>query len=401
MLYNDLDYSFIRLRDNQSDAIDTYSPAVEISYAGYQVHLKPNEAILQITNSPVNINMETYNVYLLDSCGNVLEDITENIFMNAFSDSNGISQIVWEWVNQSDYPGQIVQMYWESTESTDKFWSNYFITSSQDLELTTRFDYTSSGYLDGTQYDYAGFSSQTNENYVQSIRLRMYFNNTVNESERQEYHQISTNVTIAARNIKKWKERYILDSWDDWTMKRLETLVVNDKIYLEGYRTFSSEPIEFTEREMDSDIGEGEAILNKDYSQKYEWVYQEFAGGQAVSFTPTGTWLSGTTFATFTITYNANIELQTGSVIVYNSSDGVEATYTEAVMSATDNVLTITTNLSPSDDTYYVNVSEGLVSFLGLDSEAINDNSTWTFELRASDFLSADYNDSDYLTANS
>ena len=29
----------------------------------------------------------------------------------------------------------------------------------------------------------------------------MYFNNTVNESERQEYHQISTNVTIAARNI--------------------------------------------------------------------------------------------------------------------------------------------------------------------------------------------------------
>ena len=66
MLYNDLDYSFIRLRNNQDDATDTYSPGVDISYAGHQIHLKPNEPILQITNSPVNIDMETYNIYLLD-----------------------------------------------------------------------------------------------------------------------------------------------------------------------------------------------------------------------------------------------------------------------------------------------------------------------------------------------
>ena len=398
MLQGDQDFSFIRLRDNQEDAVSTFSPVVEISYAGYQIHLKPNEPIFQITNSPTNINLETYKVELLDNCGNVLEDITGNIFITPFSDRNGVSQIAWEWVNTSNYPGSLLQMRWTDTADGNQWWTNYFISSNADLEETVRFDYNSNDYHYGTDYTYAGISSQTNKKYFQSIRLRMYYNNMINESERSEYHQISTDITIATRNIKKWKERYILDSFDDFTIQRLETLITSDFVYTDRYRTFSSTPIEFSEREMSSDISEAEAILNKDYSQSYDWLYQEFAGAVAVSFTPNGSFVSGTSFAVFTITYSANIELVNGTVTVYDSSNNLLATYTEADMSVNGTVLTIVTALSLADGDYYVNVSEGLVTFLGLESEAITDNSAWTFAIQGSDFNSADYNNDDYLT---
>jgi hypothetical protein len=67
-------------------------------------------------------------------------------------------------------------------------------------------------------------------------------------------------------------------------------------------------------------------------------------------------------------------------------------------MSVSGNQLTISTDLNYTNDTYYVNISSGLVSGIGVNNQAINDNITWTFTLRDADFLGTDFNNSDFFT---
>jgi hypothetical protein len=401
----DLDYSFIRIRDNFNDAIDTnYSPAADLGYAGYAIQLKPDEPIVQISNSPVNITLQTFEVHILNLCQEALEDVTQNFFITPFTDTNGISQIVWEWLNTSEYYGQVVVLRFTDTGSGDFYYTNPFLTTDINSDLTTRFDYRSSDFHYGTQYDRAG-NNLEGTIFYQSIRLKAYYNNKVNDSERQEYHQISTDVTISARNIKKWKERYILDAWDDFTIERLEILVTNDEVYLDTVRSFSSDPIDFVEREGDSDMSEKEFLSNKDYTQTFIFDFQIWGGLSTIIFDPLGSYITGTTFSEYSMTFETTVELTgTGQVDVFNIvGDVLLVSYPSAsftVVGGTKVVVSAaaTAGENPADGDYYVNVSAGFVTTLGVTNEAITDNTTWAFNLAVADYASADFNAADYLT---
>lgn len=401
----DQDFSFIRLRNNFDDATDTnFSPATTLSYAGYAIQLLPGEPILQITNSPVNINLLSFEVHIIDTCQNVLEEVTENFFITPFVDSNGITQIVWEWVNDSEYFSRVVILRFTDLGSGDFFYTNPFLTSATDNGLTVRFDYRNIGFHEGTQYDRAGNSLQ-GTGFYQSIRLKAYYNNKDNQSERNEYHQISTNVTISARNIRKIKENYILDAWDDFTISRLEILVTSSENYLDTVRGFSSDPIDFVEREVDSDMSEKEFLISKDFTQIFNFAFQIFPGLATITFAPQGSFITGTTFSEYSLTFQTTVQLTgSGQVDVFNIvGDVLLVSYPSAsftVVGGTKVVVdaTATAGENPADGTYYVNVSAGFVQTLGINNEAITDTSTWTFNLAVADYAIADFNATDYLT---
>ena len=411
-MISDLDFSFIRIRDNFADATDTnYSPATELSYAGYAIQLIPGETILQISNSPVNISLTSFEVHLIDSCENVLEDVSENFFITPFVDSNGITQVIWEWINDSEYPNKIVILRFTDLGSGDFYYTNPFLTTTNDSDLTSRFDYRSDDEHEGTQYGVAGNNLQ-GTGFYQSIRLKAYYNNKVNESERNEYHQISTNITISARNIKKIKQRYLLDAWDDFSIERLETLVTNDEVYLmdetanTSIRSFNSDPIDFVERELDSDMSEKEVLFSKDFTQTFTFNQQIYSGVSDIIFAPIGSFVTGATIVEYSMTLTTTVTLSgTGTVQVFNSStDVLLVSYDNSDFAVIGDfkmraLAAATAGENPADATYYVNVTAGFFTTLGLSNDAITDKTTWTFTFAPADYLAADFNASDYLTA--
>jgi len=399
-MIKDLDYSFIRLRDNYAEACDTsFSPAVELSYAGYGIHLIPGETYFQISNSPTNINLETYEVHVLNTCGEVLEEITAYIFIQGFTDSNGIKQIAWEWVCGQDYPQGVISLRFTDTGSGNFYYTNYFNCSKYDSELTARFEYKSSNPHYGTQYDRADF--------YQAIRIKAIYNNLLNESERNEYHQISTDITVDTRNIRKIKERYYLEALDDWTILRLETLLTNEEVYIDAYRKYSTTPIEMVERELDSDISEKEFIVNPDYSQEFTYEWQIFEGIDVVEYIPFGTYSSGTQIPKYGVNYNAPVTLNTGSgkkITVYDASDdSVLVTYDVddfgvVAMTTLRNDAAGTPGEYPADGNYYVHMDEEFAYILGIPNEEISDSVTWVFQLTGGEYEETEYNNDEYLT---
>lgn len=389
----DRDNSFLRLRDNFDDAKDlNESAAVTHEYVG-QVHLIPGETYLQITNSPTPILFNgNYEVFLVDTCDVEIEDVTSNIFIEEFTDTNAIKQISWEFLNDFEHHYTPLSLRFKNTVSDETWFTNLFITTADDVKLTTRIDYKNNGIHYGTQYNRADF--------FQSIRLNMYFRNRINESERAEYHEISTDVTVPQRNIRKIKERYVLDDFDGFTVDRLEILLSSNEVFINDVRHYSTVPIEFVEPEMDSNKSEHEMIVNKDDTQLFTFDFQIFEGFNIITFQPLGNYILSNLPDDVKAEFSIDVVLNTGTLTVFDASDdSVIHTYTEADMIisvgdtlAMPNLLThVTVNGS-----YYIKLDAGLVSGLGIPFDGILDKTTWTFTVQDADYDSVDYS-TDYL----
>ncbi|MFK7810190.1 MAG: LamG domain-containing protein [Saprospiraceae bacterium] len=394
----DLDYSFLRLRDNFKDAKDlSDSPLVDATLAQYtQIHLRPNETYFQISNSPTEIVFnDNYDAFLIDECGEEVIEITNNIFIREFTDTNAIKQISWEFLNTFDYYMKPLSIRLRSTVNGDSWYTNLFVTSEYNIELTTRFDYKSSYAHYGTQYNRA--------DYYQSIRLNTYFRNKINESERSEYHQITTNVTVPQRNIKKIKERYLLNNINTWTNERIENMLINSEVYTDCFRTYSTTPIEFLEPELDSNFAEGEMILNKDYNfPPFEFTYQIFEGLLITNRKPIGIYTIGNYTDELKAEFNYPITINTGEVRIYSVLNGLIATYNESDLSLLDdNTFTSLdfTGLVTDNGDYYVHIDSTLFSYVGAFFEGINNDTDWTFSILAGRYDNARYDNSRYLVA--
>lgn len=389
-----IDYSFIRFKNNLTDAMSLeQSPLNDIESIG-QIQLFPNETYLQITNSPTNIVVGNYRVWYVDMCGNDIIEVTNNFFVNQFTDSAGVSQMSWEFLNTFERYSQIVAFKIVNQDNNDTWYSNPFLSTAQNGRYTSRFDYKSVGIKYGVDYNRADF--------FQSIRLTTYYNNLVNESERQEYHQISTDITISARNIRDFRERYICHQFNEFTLQRLELAITSDLLYVNGVRAFSSTPIEFEPREADSDYLEAEMILNKNPNQTFTASNQIFEGLTVTEYFPQGHYNTGSTFTRLQLTFNIDITLNTGGVRVFEGSTLIDSFNETQMIIQGNNRLVILLNgsplASPADGTYHVNVDAGLVGALGLTNAAIDDQTTWTFTLSQGDYSSADYDSTDYFT---
>lgn len=385
-----MDNSFLRLKNNFDDAKNLgESRAIELEYVG-QVHLVPNETYLQITNNENGINFSNIKVYLVDACDNVLQEVSDYVFWNTFTDSNGLKQISWEFINRWDYNSKLVALKFVEQSNNEAYWTNLFVTTEYRKDYTTRIDYKNNGYHYGTDYERA--------NYYQSIRLSMYYNNPINESERAEYHQISTDITVPQRNINKQKDRFILDEFDYFTARRLEFLLSSSEIYFDNKRYYNTTPLEYPVREGDSNMFEGECIMNPT-DETFTFSYQIFPG---LIFTriPEGIYTLPDYPDVLTATFQVPITLGTGTLTVYDASDfSVLATYTESDITITNNELSIPsfTGLINSNGKYYINFTQGIVNYVGIPVEAIFNSSDWTWTIQDADYSSSDYSNEYFI----
>ena len=393
----DKDFSFLRLRDNFDDAKNMgESPQASILYNS-QVRLSKGETYFQISNSPTSIVFnDNYDVYLVDCSGNEIENITPNIFLEEFFDSNGIKQIAWEYICDSEHYFKDLSFRFRNTINNDVWYTNLVNITECDKELTTRFDYKHFENHYGTQYERA--------DYYQSIRLAVYFRHPVNEDTREEYHEITTNNTSAQRNIKKRKRKYILNDTSSWINERIDNMITCSYLYADFWKMTNTTPIEFNEPEMDSNISEGELLLNPSLTyETYTFAYQFFDGFTLLNFNPSGFYATGYAIDAMSVDGSADLTLHTGTLSVYNSGGTLIHSFDESdmVIQAGNQLKIITTSTpvqSLPNDTYYVNMTQGLVSGLGIGNEAITDNTTWTFTFREPDFLQADFNNNDFFT---
>ena len=392
-----MDYSFIRLKDNFGDAKNIGDSPVSTHFKYECIQLSPNEAYLQITNVDGGISFNgDYLVEIVD-CSNIpLADVTGRVFIEEFV-SNGVNQLSFEIVNLGvDFYRKTVYLRFTHTISNVVYWSNPLNITDYEKEHTTYFQYKNYNNFLGIGY--------TSAQKYQSIRIRTYFDIPVNNTEIQDYYQITRQATISARALVKKFERYQIDYINSFTYERLNGLLIHDIIYVDCVRMTNKTSIESDDREGDSNWFVANFTIAKNYSDKKEYEYQIFEGLNAIEFLPIGSYTLAGILATGNyVVFNttSNIVIHTGTITLYDSLNNIIDTFTEADITTDENEMSIfnLTDNIVSNGVYHIKISDQLVSAEGIYFVGINDDTTWVFTVVDADYSSLDYNSNDYFTA--
>ena len=392
-----MDYSFLKLYDSMSGSLnDNKFKDANLLYQT-SIQLFPDEAYLQITNYDGGISLGfDSDVFVVDCFDNVLADITNNVFIDQFIDVNGFTQCKIEFVNLNvDFHGRKVMIKFTINSSDAVYYTKPIKISHKESVRTYRFDYTSNRNMEGISY--------VNAVAYQSIRLALKFTGYSNNSEVGEYYQISTGNNISTRFLRKMGENFIAQNIDIFTFERLQEVFMHDIIYIDGKRLTNKPILEPQEQIGNTDLIKANFTAYLNENDTYEYEFQVFDGLVLSNYNPFGLYLTGFQIEGLSFDTNINIELLTGSLRVYDSSDTLIYDFNESDMVLnSDTQLKIISTGTPVQNlpngTYYVNLDAGLVTGLGVLNEAITDSTTWTFTIADGQFNRLQFNNSQFLT---
>lgn len=384
-----IDYSFLRFKNTIEEAISIEPKISSIHYYG-QVHLIPNEFYAQITNFDDGIEFAgDYEAYLVDLCGNEIEEITSKVRLYEFSDIRGINQIRFEFYLTEDYGLEPMLLKLKHTQSYEEFFSSPFVCSELLKEQTSLFTYRSYGYFKGISYDKV--------EQFQNIRLNLYLDYPENKTEVGEYYQVTRGRTISDRALYGESEKYSCEAMNAFYFSRINIMLIHDVVYVDGVRITNKPQLANEERLMDSNIFTASFDCFKDYDDAYafEADYYRF---DIVYLYPQGIFTSQPpVFAE--IRFSDNV-IDNGNTIIrlrdYSNGDIIQ-TVTSSGLTIVGNKITFSLPLGITFGKYYFEVSGGsLSSPSGKIFDGINNKETWNYWIKEGDYKLGDYDSDDY-----
>jgi len=382
------DFSFIRLTKNDfALAKQADNPNIAtLLYNGFIV-MQPNETFLQISASDTHIAfVGGIQVDLIDCNGLVIQNIDSNFYYEGFVDANGISQIAFEFGNIGvDYWTKPLYLKITDLVNDNIYFSNGFLVTNYQSDLTTRFDYTNATKIYGISYDLAP--------YTQSVRLSGCYDYTPTNKRDVKQYVTSQGKQVNYRSITTFLRQYKIDSLDYFVNDRLEVLFSHGAIYCNNQRVVVSD-YSVDERKGLSNLLNGEFTINPQ-GQSFSFAYQLYEGLEVVSRLPLhlGTYTVASLPA-IELTFNRNITLVDGFVIKLYKG-GVLQTINPTTYTPTLNVLNITPTYIFTNGGYSIVIEPNLV-YNGLDYWQGFGATEWTFDIIDGEYNNTQYNN-EYL----
>jgi len=270
------DYSFIRLEPTLEKGRNTRpSPLANIFYLS-QIQLSAKEFYCQITNTKDGIAFDgNYAVFVTDCNGTELLDITTKVSITEFT-YNGIPQIKYEIAPiGTDFFKRNVLLKFVHTVSDYVWYSNPIIISDYEIYKTSLFEYR----------DYTGIDSIAN--VMQSIRLACWFSNNDAEGDTSEYVRLN-GVKVSGRLIRTELENYKFEQIDNFTFRRLNYLLSNPIVYVNGNRATNKQTLKSSDPIGNTNIWLQDFTLPIDYNDTYISTPQLFGEFEAIELIPSG-----------------------------------------------------------------------------------------------------------------
>lgn len=384
-----MDYSFLRFEDSLEQAKKIKnSPLSSIAVSQNPIQLLPTEYYLQITNFASGIVFNgDYEAYLIDCNGTTKADITSKVAIYEFVDNEGINQIAIELYKLGlDFYKQSLYLKLVHTTSNDVYYSNSFYLTNYEANKTTRFDYRNGNEFFDIAYNKVDF--------YQSIRLITWFSDLVDETEVGNYYQISKGNTISNRPLYKQREKYKFDYLNNFVFERTNAMLLSDIVYIDCVRQTNKTTCKSGEFIGDSNYYKSEFEVYKDYNQTYlpyPFIYQPL---NLIDKTPFGIYTLSSLPTEITLTFNRDITLLSGNVVIKDSLGSIISTFNEVNINIVDNIATIDiTGEITTNDTYTIEVDADLFT----DSSDNNAFYSWTFEVVDGEFDNTEFDNTEFL----
>lgn len=406
----ELDKSFLRLLPSFSEAKSEVMIDSELIYSA-PICLHPKERYLQITNLPIDYRVTGFNPYnpvtvtnefkrrvvedagefeafnclvsflsynnvaqIIDCNGNVLKDITANVYFSFFTDINNIQQFAFEILPiQEDF--YYKNCYLKFTINDFVFYSNGFYITEDDENKTFRLDYNNNGYYQGISYDKI--------DVYQSIRLFGYLNQTLTKDEVTIYTQLNGKVR-RSRPIQGLESKFNIDLTDTFTFERLANCLNSQIVYLNGVRFNTIDNVQSEDRLGKSNLFSTSFKGQFDYNDKFTDSNQIAADFEVIYYAPSDVVKFSISPSRYFIEFNRDY-LNCEYVKLYNYSN--DALIYDLQKEISTNVVEGGIGILAIGKYYFTLKA---TSIFGEVLE-ITDKNTLTFEVKNADYSATDY----------
>ena len=383
-----MDNAFLRLKPTFEQAKTIGDPRQSKNRYYDSIVLNPNETYLQITNSDVDIVFNgDYNVFLIDCFNSELLEITDKVYINEFTDVQGVRQIAFEILGIEQSFNQNVFLKFVHTTGNNIFYSNPFIVSN-DLEYTIRLDYGSFGVFQGTDY--------LNAPFVQSIRIAGQYEGLSDETENSTYIQSNSN-KISQLPTLVFANAYDFNLINDFTYRALSIALKSDFVFIDQKRSTDKAVLKKSEREGNSNLYNCNGTFyfsDETYIAQFQ-IVPEF---NVVSYYPNLA-IPLNQNQNITILFTKNVVLGFGSFNIFSEIGLLLATLTQNDFTILNNLATAPLLGNYVDvalaGKYYITFDASLfISELGQTTTEFD----WNFEFIDGEYDSNDYENNEYLT---
>jgi len=385
-----MDIAVLRLYKNDFESAKRGddSPAVYIEKRPY-IQLLTDGLISQKTNSLVDINfVGGIRVDLIDLCGNVVMDISDKFEYDGYL-KDGIYQIDFEFGRiYTDFYYKSLFLKITDLINGNEFYSNAFCVTDKDKELTSEIVYTAGERFAGVGYDL--------KPSYQRVRFRdLYYKEDVGKINGSEYTDTDGGLMPYRRTVTPM-DRFIFNKFDTAIQKRLQKILTHPVLFVNGEKKslsdFKYEPIA-----GDTNFKTGELFLNpkEQYLTLGNYLFVDFNA----TITPSGRYVVSSFPTDIELDFNKPAVLGTGTLKIYNASNDLIVTFTEADVTVIGTTFTIDNSAFVTDlDNYYIIISKGLFKSVGNEPFEVSVRNERAFSITNGDWLNTDWNNSDWLT---
>jgi hypothetical protein len=380
-----IDNSFIRLEPSLEKGRATRPASVTKIFENSQIQLSPKEFYCQITNTKDGISFDgNYAVYVTDCNGNELRDITNYVAITEFT-FEGIPQIVFEIAPIGfDFYRKPVLLKFNHTVSNQVWYSNPILISDYLINETSVFDYR----------NYEGANAIVD--VMQSIRLGCYFDTNDMESEIKEYTRID-GVKVSGRSVITEMEKYVFQKIDNFVFRRLNQLLIEPIVYINGNRATNKQTIGAEDRIGDTNYWNQVFSIPINYNDTYARVPQLFGEFELQTFSPNSVYTLATLPTTINATFNRIIEfVGTGKLKIFTSLGVLVAEYDTATITGDSFEIPLSEIVANGD--YYILIESGFIRSIFNEIYSLLNTSVWTFSVTDGEFDSDDFNDEFLIT---
>lgn len=252
---------FIKIKHSLNEAL-AYNASGQEDRATYEfggVQLLPNSIYpyIQRTHDPAGIEIEDWQVWVCDTCGNEIEEITDYFDVTrVFQDLNGKPQIEWSLLNVPfDFAYNLVLLKIQQGFN-EFFYTTPFYLTNDGAELTSRWDY---------QEDF-------NETML-STQFQVYFRDYDSALNIASYNQIKDGKRKAQNVTNTEFELWKTQNVDKYFFKQFRNIFTCRIIYVDFLRAGIYDNFESPKIEFDQNFKESEFLITRDEADTYDPNY--------------------------------------------------------------------------------------------------------------------------------
>lgn len=220
------------------------------------VQLLPNNPLpyVQVTNTPLGLNLEDWTVYGVNIRTEVEQDITDSFNVDSLTNSeNGNPQLYWSLTNVPiDFGVDMIYLKIEQALG-ETFYSQPFLLTDYAKEKTTYFNY-----------------KERKGDVMQSIGIKTWFRQEKEETELSTYFELSTQLTVTEAIKVNETEIYFTETMSIDQLKKLAMILRSPYLYIDGYRAYLYKALDIPDLKASENFAQMSFQVSIDENTIYE-----------------------------------------------------------------------------------------------------------------------------------